>query len=438
MVVRLEFVTKDPEEMALATRYWAMDEEGAYLEPVAGLVPFRDIRQPGQIAKQVREYCIAFDENQCCYLCKGPIRINGRADAKKFPQNSAAPCSNCVEERSRKRAEQDALDHAEVSRRIAVLVEKNSSVTFDYDALPDDVVLILLAINAVVEPRLVQGTFSLRDCDDLAPLGSDEFVLRLLHEGYLLQDYYGAKPGAYYLQDGELWRKNYQIEVYLPPDMTHGRGLSSLELLEEHRFSESERLTNLWLDYAVRDVLRYLLDQCAIYNHELDNEAIEKIKITIRNGLRTYSAAQLWSVMWKAVKDAASLASREYYNRQKAAATIPNKIRKLLEAADQEGAISRSWDRPQHHIAGSLGMIFSNLFGVDEYSPGSKVIELFYRLNLSIREQGDDEFRALAEAFMRSALERQEPGAAMNQFAEKIRAGLTTEDAIMEVVNGVV
>lgn len=182
-------------------------------------------------------------------------------------------------------------------------------------------------------------------------------------------------------------------------------------------------------------MLRYLFDQCNIYNHDLDDEAIDKIKSTVRHGLQTYSVSQLWSVMWKVVKDAASLANREYYNRPKAAATIPNKIRKLLEIADQQGGISRGWDRPEHHIAGSLGMILSKLFGIDEYSPGVKVIEMFNRIGRSAQSQDDDSSCSLADSFMRSALNGPNPWLVMDHFADKIRDGLTTEDAMVEVFN---
>ncbi|HCL14221.1 MAG TPA: hypothetical protein DIC61_03100 [Pseudomonas sp.] len=208
-----------------------------------------------------------------------------------------------------------------------------------------------------------------------------------------------------------------------------------MNLLEDHCFTDPESLIKLWLDYSVGDVLRYLFDQCSVYNLDLSEESIDKIKSTVRHGLHTYSVSQLWSIMWKVVKDAASLANREYYNRPKAAATIPKKIRKLLELADQQGGISRCWDRPEYHLAGSLGMIFSNFFGVDEYSPGAKVIEMFNRIGRPAQPQGDDTLRSLADGFMRSALDGPNPWLVMSRFAEKIRDGLTTEDAMVEVFN---
>src|SRR5690606_33344812 len=109
---------------------------------------------------------------------------------------------------------------------------------------------------------LADGTFGIPDCVDLVPLDSEDFVKRLSHEGYILQDYLKARPGTYFLQEGELWRRTSQIEFFFPPDKEHGRGANALQILYKRRFSDSVALTELWLDYAVRDVLRYFLDQC--------------------------------------------------------------------------------------------------------------------------------------------------------------------------------
>ncbi|MBX8572893.1 hypothetical protein K5D36_24750 [Pseudomonas cichorii] len=411
-----------------------MDELGAYLERVADLIPFRDVNQSGQLAKLIREYCIAFDENQSCCLCTGPINIKSRAEAKKIYQDSSVPCISCAEAQNKKNNEQKKKDELEINRRLKCLVEENASVTLNYAGLPDNIILVLLAINALVTPRLVNGTFCMKDCYDLAPWEPYAYIKQLYNGRYLLEDYYAAKSGTYFLNNGELWHKTSQLELFLPPDAVCGR-VADLSLLDEHRFSDSDSLINLWLDYAVGDVLRYLLDQCNTYNHDLDDEAIERIKSTVRHGLQTYSVAELWSVMWKVVRDAASLANREYYNRPKATATIPTKIRKLLEIADQQGGIKKSWDRPDHHIAGSLGMVFFSFFEIDEYTPGSKAIEIFIRLGRSRQSQVNNNLHLLVDSFIRSTLESQDPLFVMECFADKIRSGLATEEAIIEVLN---
>lgn len=435
MAVRLEFLTQDPDEMGLAMRYWAMDEDGGFLERVGDLVPFRDILQSGQIAKQVREYCFAYDENQCCHICQGPVRVYGRADIKKTFQPSSVPCESCSETLRRQHAEQQALEQAEIAKRLAYKYERNASATLRYDKLPDHVVILLLAADALLAPKLANGTFGIGDCDDLSPWGARQLIQRLYREGFLLDDPDAAIPGTYYIKNDELWSYTYQLQLFLPPDAVIGRGSAALGLLDEHVFCDSESLIELWLDYAVADVLRYLIDQCNTYQHELEDEAFEKIKGTLRHALRTYSVAELWSVIWKAVKDAASLANMQYYNRPKAAATIPTKIRKLLERADQKGGINHTWNRPDHHLAGSLGMVLSNLFDIDEHTPGRAVIEMFNRLGRSTEVPGLDDLQSLAQSFLKGALEGADSWQAINLFAEKIRAGLATSDAIVEILS---
>jgi len=45
MTVRLEFATQDLQEIELAKRYWAVGQDGAYVERVADLLPFRQINK---------------------------------------------------------------------------------------------------------------------------------------------------------------------------------------------------------------------------------------------------------------------------------------------------------------------------------------------------------------------------------------------------------
>src|SRR5690606_24919387 len=148
---------------------------------------------------------------------------------------------------------------------------------------------------------------------------------------------------------------------------------------------------------------------------------------------RRYSVAQMWFIMWKVSKDAAALASRPYYSRESAAATIPTKIRKQLEIADQGSVLRNEWTRPEPHISGSLGMVFNSLFGLDEYSKGADVLELFVSLGSQGHE--DVELSELAATFMKVTLDGENSLPALETFADMIRAGLSTEDALWEAVN---
>ena len=135
--------------------------------------------------------------------------------------------------------------------------------------------------------------------------------------------------------------------------------------------------------------------------------------------------------MWKVVKDAASLANREYYNRYKAAATIPNKIRKQIERADKQDGIQKYWDRPDHHIVGTLGMAFLDVFEIDELTEGRQALAKFAQLGAQPRVE---DVQGIASHFMQGALNNNISLRAMEQFAELIREGFDAHGALSELV----
>ena len=362
MAVRLEFETTDSQEIELAMRYWAMDEDGVYLERVADLLPFREITQVGKVSKFVRQICTAYDENQICPECDGRIQIGARAEAKKAPQRSSRPCEECQKIQQEEKEKQEASQRAELEEKLAPYISRVREATISYSELPDDTVLILQAIYALVGLRLTQGGFSLDDCEALTPQGTSGFIDRLYKQGVLQDDPAAAKPGTYWIQDGEIWYSKASAHYFLPPDPCERENQAALNILFDREFSDSVALTELWLDHALTDVMCYFEYQCHLHNHSLSAGDIDNIKATVRHGLRKYSVAQMWFIMWKVTRDAAALASRSYYNIQTAAATIPNKIRKLLENADQGVEPRNEWTRPAPHITGSLGMGFYSFF----------------------------------------------------------------------------
>jgi len=82
MAVKLQFLTNDPQEIEIARRYWAMNEQGEFLEPLKDLVPFRELKHSSQLTKYVQEICVTYDLNQLC-ACGNAIRAKGRTAVKK-------------------------------------------------------------------------------------------------------------------------------------------------------------------------------------------------------------------------------------------------------------------------------------------------------------------------------------------------------------------
>ncbi|SDT90031.1 hypothetical protein [Halopseudomonas salegens] len=421
MAVRLEFLTQDPEEIELAKRYWAMDGEGAYIEKVSDLVPFRKLTQSSFVSSHVRQWCLAYDENQRCYLCSGAVSVTKRHEPRKAFQLSSRPCAACTESIKQDELRMRQAEEAELQCMLEKRSHEMYSRTISYESLPDDVCVLLVAIDMLLGPRLAKGTFKEAECDALAPYGSSCFFRRLREEHIILDSPRMARPGTYFLEDDELMIRRNQAEYFLVADEKCGRGDKAIRTIAEREFTDAKALFELWLDYAENDVVRYLFDQCDTYRLILEPEDLEKIRGAVRQGLHTYSVSQLWFVVWVVIKGAASYANHRFSNRTKAAATIPRKIRKQLEMAAQENGIGRSWNRPDGHLAGSLGKVFLNTFQIDEKADGRQVFQRFTLLNPSNMEL--ESLESAAASFMRRALERQNSGTAMVNFAEAIRAG---------------
>lgn len=433
MAVKLEFLTTDPEEIELVNRYWGMNEQGEFLELLKDLAPFREIKHGSQLTKHVRELCIAYDLNHLC-KCGNNIRATGRTDLKKVAVQSSRPCDECLQTQQREKEEQEAAQKAVLDAKIALHIAGVKRKTISYQEVPEDAVLVLLALYGIVGARLWAGRFKYDDCRVLTPHAPGEFIERLYDQGILADDPEGAWCGTYYVNGDSLCIRLDYAHLFLPPDEAYGSGEETFSQLRDRTFTDAEALSNLWLDYACDDVIWYLMNQCELHNQEIYPEDYVKIRDLIRDGLRTYSVAQMWFIMWKVARDAAALSRRSYYSQQSATATIPTKIRKQLEIADQTGELRDTWKRSHTHIAGTLGKVFSELFAIDERSPGASVLNMFEEL-CKTREPVDEVVDELAATFMRVALERNKSLPALNAFSEMVRMGLTTEDALIETVH---
>ncbi|AZE60504.1 MULTISPECIES: hypothetical protein [Pseudomonas fluorescens group] len=434
MAIKLQMLTEDPKEIELIERYWAVDESGQYLEKVSALTDVIEMAPGVTLASFIRQRCNAFDDNQVCPKCAELIEIKNRSEAKKVPQRSSKLCTLCQNDQDAIALAAKKTKAAELERQLAEYVGMQSTRTVDYSALPDAQVLLLLALDRAVTPRLTNGGFRLGDCRGLAPWYVGDFMLQLRETGLVLDDPSKASPGTYYWEGDEIWVLGDQVVYRLAPDAASRSADEVIRSLSDRIYTDADGLFNLWLDYAVADVMRYLGAECELYNHDLSEQELAEIKSTMRAALHTYSVSQLWSVAWKVVRDAASLANREYYNRSKAAATIPGKIRRNLEKVQRESIELKAWSRPEQHPAGTLGMVLGEILGVDENTSGHRVSSLIAWLtgqacSPAIEAALDEPIREL----MTLALSHDIGASVMLRFAEMIRAGHDVGFAIEEI-----
>ncbi|MBX9799150.1 MAG: hypothetical protein K2Y13_06785 [Burkholderiaceae bacterium] len=437
MMIKLDIYSTNVEEIEIAERYWGVDSEGNFAEKVNALLPFRGIKNSSQLAAFIREIAQASDTRQVCPECSGALIISSRSEFQKSVQKLRYPCNQC--QQSSKKAQREIEEKAEINLqlRLEAIRKYNLSRTIDYQALPDDIALLLLALERSISPRLLGGVFTRNDCGSLAPGNVGDFLRKLYKESVILDDPSKAKRGVYHLRDDEIWHHADQVTYFLTPDTTLGVDEDALSLLDSRPYDDHKSIRNLWLDYAVSDCMCYFFDQCQLYSLVTTEEADAEICSTLRNALHTYCVAQMWSVIWKVVRDAASLSARSYYNRSTAAATISGKIRRHLERANKEMIDIHQWDRPTHLPAGTLGQIFIEKFSIDEYTFGFDVMSIFADQESTVLVDMDSSASELTESvenLLTGALENRIAAEVMLFFADAIRGGSNVATAIDEII----
>jgi hypothetical protein len=435
-MIHLNFRSTDPEEIAIAQRYFAMDAVGKFKENVADLLPFRGITKVSQLAAQMRSIVQALDHNQQCPKCGNFEELSSRTQAKKFHQVMRCPCTSCLEKQQEELLVKREQAANELQERLKALIPVRAAMTVQCLELPDDVVLILLALDRAINPRLATGSFKRDDCSALAPAYVSTFIDKLRDARAIVDHPHLAKPDAYVLEDGKLYHYGNRVVYKLVPDSQIGAGEALLSLLQTKELTNNVAIRNLWLDYATADCMAYLFNQCELHGLPTDQELNEKIYSAFRVALMKYSVAQLWNLIWKIVRDAATLSTRGYSNRPKAALTLPGKLQRYLEKLERGDALPlKEWDRPDWQPAGTLGHIFAEVYSIDETTMGVDVMAIFAD-PITSDDTPDSKAEALqlsANRFLSAALAHDTAISALTYLADGIREGLELHDAISQV-----
>lgn len=426
-MVDFDVSSHDPEDRNLIARYWAMDDAGNFVETVTSILPYREISKAHQLIKYINEISVARDLSQICLRCENSLMVRSRSDVKTRPTMTSQVCSTCQNIENHERKETLEAANAELQARLAQVEKLNLQETCDYGAIPDDLALLLIALEKAINPRLLNGSFMRSDCRSLASVDSGKLIQRLWTARLVVDLPSKAALGAYFLEEEQVWHFSEKVTYVFVPDAEIGKNEEAFSVLTMRDFCDHRAIRQLWLDYALSDCMAYLFDQSTTHGLETSSEADAEISSTLRTALNTYSVAQLWSVIWKIVRDAASLSTREYYNRAKAAATIPGKIKRNLEQVARGDVHLKAWTRPIHQPAGTLGDVFYEFFGIDENTLGSTVREMFSEVAIGTDHLKVDPPPEVIEEqiriLMRQALAQDISASVMLHFADRIRNG---------------
>lgn len=438
-MIEFEVLSEDPEVVQLVEKYWATDSNGKYLHNVSDLLPFRGIASIPKLIDFINGESAAWNPDNLCPICQTSLSVRSRTDPAIRKLYKPALCDYCQEQQLIENEENEAEERERLSLAIRNSSESARKREIEYGQLPDDIALILLALERAIRPKLFGGSFEANDLRFLISGSVFPFLKRLIDADAIASDAAIAPPGAYWLKGDDLWYSMEKTRYFLVPDNTYGASEDALAYLNNRPWDQNDQLRMLWLDYATAECMTYFFDQCGQYSLSPTSDDVEKITSQIRVALDKYCIKELWCALWTVVKDAAALSKREYYNVAKATSTMPGKLQRLLEEVrkGQRGPL-KTWDRPHYQPAGTLGDIFFERYSLDEGTPGDLVKRIF----TSPTPPAYDPFmeceivkRGLVDVLVERIHHHGLGAMSLSIFAAGIREGMGIEDAIATLIN---
>ncbi|SFN48384.1 hypothetical protein SAMN05660284_01598 [Formivibrio citricus] len=439
-MIEFEVFSDDPEVVELVEKYWSTDNNGKYLHNVADLLPFREITTTPKLLTFISGESRAWNPDNFCPICGDNISVRSRTDPAIKKLRRLSPCNHCQELQARDRARNLAVEQEALAEAMRKASDSARMLEIEYGQLPDDIALIVLALERAICPKLVEGVFETADLRSLINGPVSPLIERLINANVISDDPAFSQSGAYWLEDGELWFNMAKARYFLVPDRTYGASEDALTYLDNRPWDKNDELRSLWLDYATAECITYFLNQCGRYSLNPESKDVDNITSQIRVALDQYSIQELWCATWIVVKDAASLCKREFYNVTKATATMPGKLQRLLETVRKKQRLPlKAWTRPQQQPAGTLGELFYERYGLNESTPGAEAMRIF----ASPAPPAYDPFleseivqKGLIDVLVERIHHYKLGAQSLSIFAAGIREGLSIEDAIARLLCG--
>lgn len=334
---------------------------------------------------------------------------------------------------------ESALPEDYLSSELARMRSQDLLLKSRYGFLDDADALLLLALGRALGPSRLDQVFYEADCASLAPHDVGYFLAILFKSLLLVDDPEYAKSGAYFLKERSIWYSPGKLAYRVVPDHLLGAGIEAHDHYFINRsYTNGPSLRLLWLAYARSDCVAYLVDQMNCYNINIPQEDWPNIWGCIETALCLHSVAEIWSVIWMAVRDVDTLSRHRYYNSKRAADMLPSKLLRYFEKAKKGEILLKAWNRSPSQPGGSLGQIFYEFFGINENTPGAQIAEIFASKKKS-DEEGfghlTDDWRDAANDAVCRALESGLAPEMLFAFAKAIRQGASISDALFATID---
>jgi len=361
--MQLEILTDNELCASICEDYWLQDEDGQFVLKVQEIADKHKIKAH-IISQHVKQHAYVWSATICCRLCDEPYRFGTRIHYQKRRRYVDTICQSCSEAARKNIADQKR----NILTQFREATEKN---TPDTAALDLKSMIYLLAITHAMSNEDLTAIDPLNDYPDytLSPDPVfDRYILRYLIDNHLLLINSDSSSGAVELAADGTASISFAMSTF---DFALNQHEMSKFI---HDFLDTEALQNIKHTPELIELCKEIqLQECLAFlkvkleEHQFDFSPGEKTQHTLRQCLESFSVAQTYNFIWRAVRDAAAYYMRSYVSKRQAANTVVRSISRSLEQALANDwdvkAFSRNYDLPQSSLS---HIIFNVMLGTDD------------------------------------------------------------------------
>jgi len=352
MSIHIEIYPDVDEHVAIICRkYWELDPSHKFVFSLAELAKEFGMTS-SKVSSLVGKSCIVYWTLLKCLSCGCDYPVDSRTEFNRIfgthGSNWKCPiCSDAEKKAARLEAEQAT---AGLQARIKADCDLSKRKPIDVFSLSLEQAVYLLT---VIRGGASEDISHIKPLDSLEePLATSqelerEIVMSLYGDG-LLHIHPGSPISAF--EDGSPNWRFYHRKVFWAPPI--GEGMESFEVLNDLEEMARDRIfpmgwesevMPLWQKIALNECLEYL--DLSMEKHGLPANPGPKTHSTLSTLLHTFSVSQMYSLIWRAAKDAAAFYLRERVPKMHAANTVVGAIQRQADTARAKGWLVSSYGR---------------------------------------------------------------------------------------------
>jgi len=393
-MLQIKIITENQDIAAICKLYWTLDSNSNFLHNVDELGKLAQIDK-SKIPGIVKKSCNVYINDWICENCESPHIFSNRSDflgKRNFLLNglylqNLFICDECKKKQREIELEEKRVK-AELEKKareaIEIELQKKIQNAYSLSKRPfleiqslslTDIVYLISILRGGADESLTKIAPISTFIQSLSP--DDNFsssIINYLHNNELIFIHPDSAPSSFANDDLSSF---YIYEVCYAPPISQLSTDNPKALLVELLKIINEDWTEEWCQDALIIWKRIALAECKEYlilslnEHHFDFSPGEKTTQYLEYALENFSTAQVYNIIWRAVRDAAARYQRGGVTKKHAANIAISAIQ-----GNTERAVAENWEMKP--------------YGRNYKCPQSIISEVYYNLALKL---GDDGFK---------------------------------------------